>query len=112
MGNISVVRNIEVATAVVEIKTLVVGAKQFTVAMLKQLPCEPMTDERVKPWGFVNYPLGSQNYHIIFEDEGILFRDSAPCETSYRESKWAYADERKNRLIEKTIGLEQLFIAI
>jgi hypothetical protein len=124
MGNLAVVRNIEVSTAVVEIKTLVVGAKQFTVAMLKQLPekgglLSPSFDGRV--WGHVIYPLGRKAFHIIYANQGRLWRASFASKEdmidSFRYGIAAYEYEKERPGITEEIcarvaETEQLFIAV
>ena len=74
-------REIAVRTASVTIKTLVIEKRQFTVAMLKQLPRIYTLGEPVDVWGFVQYPLPTGHgttlrLHVILQAGGRLHRVS------------------------------------
>ena len=103
-------REISVSTTSVVINTLVVGKKQFTIAMLKQLPFHPAqrdfcTSEQKVPvgniWGVVRYCLSAHSplWHLIIELNGRLYRFSG--------------DEKDLVGIGiRPSNLEQLFIAV
>lgn len=87
------VRNIEVATAAVEVKSISVNAKQMTLSMFRQLVEEPLVDDstgevRGVPWGWVNYCPDKtcadvhEHLHVVWQKESLLRRavmsESAP----------------------------------
>lgn len=109
-------QQISVATLHVVIRTLVVGKKQFTVAMLKQLPAKDIYSFQMKEpqgtlWGVVRYPLARSGYtaghHLIFELDGKLYRHSSISEVTCLENA-----PRRKTFEDLVKCAEQLFIAV
>lgn len=89
-------REISVKTVGVVIKTLVVEKRQFTVAMLKQLPRAELresaeTRDNGTIWGYVLYAVDGGNRHLIFERNGRLYREST--QASWHSDSAALEDQ-------------------
>lgn len=91
------VRNVAIATASVEIKTLTVSGKQVTLAVFRQLRELPLLpDEGIlagQPWGIVNYHPDKcaalpEHWHVVWQD-GEDLRRSAVEVTPKFDNFWS-----------------------
>jgi hypothetical protein len=87
------VRNAEITTASVEIKTLTVSGKQVTLAVFRQLREVPLVlDDGTlagQPWGIVNYHpdkcAGAQeHWHIVWQQGAELRRSAVPAKIDFQ----------------------------
>jgi hypothetical protein len=107
------VSDVQIQTATVSIRTLVLGKKQMTLSEFRQLPEEPLINDQAlpasdgglrpfidgEPWGLVNYfwtgcGMEGEHLHVVFTRDGKLFRscvgklsvDTKPwsCERTFR----------------------------
>lgn len=108
-------RDILVATASVVIKTMVVEKRQFTVAMLKQLPKRDVVRDckeghNISVWGYVTYDISVDIFHLIYSFNGKLHRDS---DFKDKYCLAAHALKSGEGLLAQNINRsDQLFIAV
>ena len=133
------VRDATVKTVVVEIKTVTVSAKRFSLAVFRQLYQENIFDGSGGlagvPWGWVNYCPGrglcwvadddeehrslqlepTPHGHLVWQRGDALRRLSVPDQRSGRRRWFQFrgvSDERFDELCRSLDALEQLFIAV
>lgn len=118
-------KEVSISTTTLTIKTLVIGQRQFTIAMLKQLPeglYHPFANNifTARVWGHVLYPLGENGFHVIFEENGRLKRDSCVSDILFfRELRDGFPGFREDKYCDDVRACwdavqnsPQLFIAV
>lgn len=112
------VRNAQITTAAVEIKTLTISGKQVTLAVFRQIKVEPLLARdgslRGELWGTVNYHPGKcagnePHWHVVWQKGSELRRSYV----SYQIPWDAGVDQQQHEASRALIrGLPQLFIAV
>jgi hypothetical protein len=91
------VKDAQLSTVAVEIKSLTVSGKQVTLAVFRQLEIEPLINEDLSfaglPWGRVNYfppPCSNTHLHVVWQKGDELRRACVQptMPQAWRENEW------------------------
>jgi len=130
MGKVLTIKNAEIKTVGVEIKTLTIEGKQVTLTVFRQLQERSLINELTGdlngiPWGFVNYCPSkdcqstyvyegyNDHLHIVWQQGIEIFRDTIYINRNeYRDIDSAKINVKVRKHIESLKQLPQLFIAV